>query len=240
MRFRPEQVVVTCEHASNRIPRAYGGLGLPARVLQTHIAWDRGALEVARAVARRLGCPLHAGRWSRLLIDLNRNPGHRKLAARESFGIVVPGNRDVTPAEMKARLRRYHRPYRDAALADIGRAIAAHGACLHLSIHSFTPVVDGVRRTTDVGLLYDPRRRPEPALAARLAPHFAAHGLRVRMNDPYRGTSDSFTTACHRLYPAARYAALEIETNQRLLQDAAAVRRMGRILAEAMAVVLEA
>jgi predicted N-formylglutamate amidohydrolase len=240
MPFRPEQVVVTCEHASNRIPRAYRGLGLGSRALEAHIAWDRGALPMARLLARRLGAPLHAGRWSRLLIDLNRSPGHPKLVARSSFGVLVPGNRDVDGAEIERRLRRWHAPYREAVLRDVRRAIAAHDACLHLSVHTFAPVVDGIVRDLDIGLLYDPARRRESDFVARLVPRLASRGLRVRRNAPYRGTSDGFTAACRRLFPAARYAGIEIETNQKQLRDAADARRLGRILAQAVAEVLAA
>jgi predicted N-formylglutamate amidohydrolase len=193
---------------------------------------------MARILARRLACPCHLGRWSRLLIDLNRRPGHPKLVAKRSFGIDVPGNAAVSRAERERRVRRYHTPYRDGALADVRRIIAARGTCLHLSVHSFTPVVDGEVRRADVGLLYDPSRRRERDFSSRLAPLLAAHGLCVRMNDPYRGTSDGFTTTTRHLFPASRYVALEIETNQRLLAEAAAARRMGRILADCVERVL--
>jgi predicted N-formylglutamate amidohydrolase len=231
--MRPESVVVSCEHASNRVPAPYRRHGLPARRLSEHIAWDPGAALLARIVGRRLGAPCHLGRWSRLLVDLNRSLGHRKLMAAETFGIAVPGNRAISRDERDRRLARYYYPYRDAVTTDVLATLERTGACLHLSIHSFTPVVGGVVRRTDIGLLYDPARWREAALARRLRARLAPAGFRVRMNDPYRGTSDGFTTRLRRRLPA-RYVALEIETNQRLLATPAGARRIGRLLADAL------
>ena len=236
--FTVAHVLVSCEHASNRIPARYANLGLGRAALASHIAWDCGAAIMARLAARRLGCPCHLGRWSRLVVDLNRRPGHPKLIAPRSFGVDVPGNRDLSRHEHERRSRLYHASFRERALADIRRIIAARGACMHLSVHSFTPVVAGEVRRADVGLLYDPSRAREKAFAQRLAPLLSGAGLHVRMNYPYRGTSDGFTTACRSLFPAARYAALEIETNQKLLPDAAQAQRLGRLFADCLVRVL--
>ena len=40
--------VIVCDHASNRIPEEYRSFGFADDALQTHIAWDPGALAVAR------------------------------------------------------------------------------------------------------------------------------------------------------------------------------------------------
>jgi predicted N-formylglutamate amidohydrolase len=240
MRLRPANALVSCEHASNRVPTRYGGLGLPPRRLREHIAWDPGAAILARMLARRLGCPCHLGRWSRLVVDLNRSIGHDKLMAAETFGVTVPGNAALTAAEHDRRLRSYYRPYRDAATADVRRIIARTGLCVHWSMHSFTPAVDGIARDADIGLLFDPARRAEREVAYALRPLIAAHGLRVRMNYPYRGTSDGFTTQLRTQLPARQYMAFEVETNQALVRTPAAVRRIGGVLADAIAAVFEA
>ena len=64
--------VISCEHASSRLPPAYGALGLPRRVLRSHWAFDIGAAPFAQRLAKDLGCALFDGSYSRLLIDLNR------------------------------------------------------------------------------------------------------------------------------------------------------------------------
>jgi predicted N-formylglutamate amidohydrolase len=231
----PASVLVTCEHASNRIPARYARLGLAPRQVDRHIAWDPGAAVMARIVARRLGAPLHLARWSRLLVDLNRRDDHPKLIAPVTFGVRVPGNMSLPEPERVRRVRLYYRPYRDAGTAAAHRIVAVTGRCLHLSIHSFTPRVGTKVRRTDIGLLFDPRRRRERAFGVQLRPLLARHGLQVHFNLPYRGTSDGFTTALRARLPERRYLGLEIETNQRLLGTPASARRMGQLLAEALA-----
>lgn len=219
-------VVVTCEHASNRLPRAYGRLGLSARVLASHRAWDPGAAEVARRLARRLGAPLHLGHWSRLLVDLNRSPHHKGLIPSRAFGLAVPGNRALSPAERGRRILRYYAPYRAAVLAAIDEAMRECGFCLHVSVHSFTPRFMGQVRNADVGFLYDSARRAERDLAVRAAESLRKTGFLVRFNYPYRGTADGLTVFCRRAFAKSAYVGVEVELNQRLLTgrtDAATV-----------------
>jgi predicted N-formylglutamate amidohydrolase len=237
-RWSADNVLVSCEHASYRVPARYRRLGLSPATLERHIAWDPGAAIMARIVARRLRAPLHLGRWTRLLVDLNRSLGHEKLMAAESFGVRVPGNQQIDPAEYERRLRLYYFPYRDPAVHDVLHNVREKGACLHLSIHSFTPRANGVTRATDIGLLFDPAHRGEANFARQLRKRLEAHGFRVRMNYPYRGTSDGFTTALRARLPRRRYGALEIETNQKLLRTPAAAQRMGDVLAASLTVSL--
>ena len=232
--FQRRHVLISCEHASNRVPSELRGLGLSKRHLEDHIAWDRGAAIMAKAIAARLGAPCHLGRWSRLVIDLNRSPDHPKLVAPVSFEVKIPGNQEADAVEISRRQRRWWKPYRERATADVSRLIARHGRCLQLSIHSFTPVVDGVTRRADIGLLYDPAHAGERAFAKRLRAALAPSGLGIYMNEPYRGTSDGFTTSLRARHPHARYAALEVETNQRLLRTPAAARRVARLVADAL------
>jgi predicted N-formylglutamate amidohydrolase len=231
-RWSAGQLLLSCEHASNRVPAAYAGLGLSSRLLAQHIAWDPGAAHAARAIAAHIGCPVHLATWSRLLVDANRRLGHPKLFAAVSFGVRVPGNAHLSPEEEARRLRLYYLPYRNAVTADVLQLVSEAGGCLHLSIHSFTPVVGATVRNADVGLLYDPRRPREAAFAARLRLLLEAHGLRVRFNYPYLGTSDGFVGWFRKHFPPARYAGLEIELNQRLLARPATARRLRGVLTE--------
>ena len=50
--------VILCDHASNRIPEDYASFGFDEDSLQTHIAWDPGALAVARLLSAELDAPL--------------------------------------------------------------------------------------------------------------------------------------------------------------------------------------
>ncbi len=232
LHFSAAQLLVTCEHASNRMPAGTAKLGLAPRQIARHIAWDPGAAGAARAIASRIGCPVHLAKWSRLVVDTNRRLSHPKLIAPITFGVRVPGNARLTPEEEARRLRLYYFPYRNAVTADVLQLVSETGGCLHLSVHSFTPVVDGKVRDADVGLLYDPRRRREAAFAARLGALLEARGLRVRMNYPYLGTSDGFVSWFRKHFAPSQYAGLEIEMNQRLLAGKPAASRLQHAIAE--------
>jgi predicted N-formylglutamate amidohydrolase len=65
--------IVVADHAGARIPRRLANLGLPAAELERHIAWDIGALGVARRVAAAIDAPLVAQNYSRLRVS----PGHK-------------------------------------------------------------------------------------------------------------------------------------------------------------------
>jgi len=222
-------VVISCEHASNRIPTCFRNLGLDAKALGSHVAWDIGARKVARAFACALGCDLHEGRWSRLLVDLNRSTHHPKVIAEASFGVQIPGNRGLEREEREHRLVTYWQPYRAAVETSIRKVFAKSTTCVHLSVHSFTPVVDGRARNADVGILYDPRRRIERRLARCWARAIADAGVRVRLNYPYRGTADGLTKTFRGRFPASAYVGLELELNQRSLADRALHTHIERV-----------
>ena len=230
----PGQFVITAEHASNHVPAAYKGLGLTRRRLESHIAWDPGSKTIARACAKMLACPCHEGGHSRLFVDLNRSLHHPKLLASLSFAIPIPGNENLSRDERERRIGACYMPFREAVLADVRRIIKAHRRCVHLSIHSFTPVVDGVKREGDIGILYDPSRRIEKTLAARLVDRIAEEGFHVRRNYPYRGVADGHVTHLRKLFRESRYAGLEVEVNQAILQTASEIRRVANSIAAAV------
>jgi predicted N-formylglutamate amidohydrolase len=226
----PIGVVVTCEHASNAIPRELGDLGLPAAVLASHRGWDPGAAAVARVLAAVLDAPLHLGAWSRLVVDLNRSQRHPHVIARRVDGRDVPGNR-LDAGARKWRLAKYWSPWREKAQADIAAA-AARGVALHLSVHSFTPKLNGKVRGNDIGLLHDPDRSWEVTVCETIKPGLVEHGLSVRRNFPYFGNTDGFTSSLRHEFDANRYVGIEIECNQRLVATAAGQRRVAAALCE--------
>ncbi len=204
--------LVSCEHASNAIPPPYAEAFAAARdQLDSHEGYDAGALQMGRELARTLGAPLFAGKASRLLIDLNRSPDNAALYSAISRTLDEDARR---------RIRNEHYlPYRRRIEATIERWLGAGERVIHLSSHSFTPVLGGVERQADLGLLYDPARAGEATLChawqqalAELAP-----ALRVRSNYPYTGTSDGLTMALRRRFPGDRYLGIELEVNQKLV-----------------------
>ncbi len=223
------RLLLTCEHGGNAIPARHRALFAgAAEVLASHRGWDPGSLRVARAIARRCAAPLLEVTVSRLLVDANRSPRHPR---------VFSGYTRSLPREVRdALLARYHAPHHRAA-AELASKLSRDGDVLHLSVHSFTPVLDGNVRDVDLGLLYDPSRPPErdrvDALAEALA--LALPSLRIRRNAPYRGVSDGLTKILRRTLATDRYAGVELEINQRLLVEPPGIARLGRAVAEAVA-----
>jgi predicted N-formylglutamate amidohydrolase len=217
------RLLLTCEHATNAVPRAYARLFRGhAGVLATHRGYDLGAHDVARALARALGAPLFAGRVTRLLVDANRTPGH--------FALFSPWSRDLPEAERRELMARFHAPHwKRVRAAALPRGTAR---VVHVGVHSFTPVWNGTPREIDVGLLYDPARPIEADFCARWADALrrADPSLRVRRNAPYRGISNCLPTALRRELPASRYLGLELELSQALLATAAGRRRTARLV----------
>lgn len=201
--------VVTCEHGGNRVPRRYRRyFAGAAEDLGSHRGWDIGALGLYRALATELADFGRASLTTRLLVDLNRSLHHRNLHSRwvrEAPGYV---RREI--------VERYYLPYRRDVERRIAAFLAAGSPVVHLSIHTFTPELDGRTRSADVGLLYDPGRACEKDFARRLRRSVLAESssLEVRMNYPYRGVADGFTTHLRRRFPAG-YAGVELEVSQR-------------------------
>lgn len=97
--------VLVCEHASNAIPEEYADLGLDGAALESHIAWDPGALEVAISMSGSFDAPLVAQNISRLVYDCNRPPMADDAIDRE-FTIEVPRASRYKPQENAAKLEK--------------------------------------------------------------------------------------------------------------------------------------
>jgi predicted N-formylglutamate amidohydrolase len=222
--------LLTCEHASNAVPSRYRRLFEGRRdVLETHRGYDPGTRVLGDLFQRKLRAPLHVGEASRLLVELNRSLGHPALFSEFTRGL--------DPSEREAVLNRYYHSYRGQVRSRIARWVQQRRPVVHLSLHSFTPELQGEVRHADVGLLYDPRRVRErdfclhwQALLQDAAPH-----LRVRRNYPYQGKADGFTTALRREFPEAAYAGIELEVNQKWTRPTSAWRRLGALLADTFA-----
>ncbi|MBN2319914.1 MAG: N-formylglutamate amidohydrolase [Acidobacteria bacterium] len=206
-----KRIVVTCEHAGNDIPARYRRLFHDdPKILTTHRAMDIGALACARRIAAVLQASLFFCATTRLLIDANRSLRNRKVFSE--FSRRLPG------ADKEWLIRNVYRDYRNRVEQCIRARTQSKEIILHLSVHSFTPVLNGKKRNADIGLLYDPGRIEEKRISTSLQIELQRHsGLRVRRNYPYRGRSDGFTTALRRIYDSRRYLGLEIEFNQSLL-----------------------
>jgi predicted N-formylglutamate amidohydrolase len=162
--------VLTCDHASRHIPPEYAGLGLPARELQRHIAWDLGALEVCERLSALLDAPLLHPTVSRLLLDVNRDPSAHDSIARISEDTGIPGNADLDAAERRHRHDWIYAPYHAEIKRLIDRRLAARRPTALIALHSFTPVFKGMPRPWTIGVLSQrDRRLADPLLHALCA-----------------------------------------------------------------------
>ena len=222
-------LVLSCEHAGNRIPRRYAALFRGARAeLESHRGWDPGALELARLLSKRLRVQLLATSWSRLLVEANRSLHNPRLWSQRTRGL--PG------AERERILERYWWPHRRDVEASVARAVANGSRVVHVAVHSFAPRLGGEVRNADVGLLSDSRKPRETALAQRWKAFLrvSTPRLRVRYNYHYRGGSDGLTTSLRRQHAPASYLGLELEVNQALLSSTG-WRTVGAALASTLA-----
>lgn len=207
--MRIAALVVSCEHAGNRVPAAYRRCFRGAqRALRSHRGWDAGALELARGFARRFRAPLLACTTTRLLVDANRSAHHPHVFSEWS--------RTLAPEERERVLESFWAPHRDGVEAALCERLGVGRPVLHLSVHSFTPRFEGRVRKVDVGFLHDPARPRERTLVRSWRAGLAARrpDLRLRLNAPYRGTADGLTTTLRRRLGRA-YLGLELEVSQR-------------------------
>ena len=182
-------VVLICEHAANRIPGALDALGLDRETRISHVAWDPGAAQVARAMADRLDAPLFLQRFSRLVYDCNRPVFADSAVPAVSERYAIPGNDGLDAGARAARQAAIYLPFRDTIAAFVRGRIDAGRPPMIVTVHTFTPVFQGSRRTTELGVLHDADARLADAVLALLA---ADGGLKVRRNDPY-GPEDGVT-----------------------------------------------
>jgi predicted N-formylglutamate amidohydrolase len=183
-------VVIVCEHASNAIADRFAGLGLSSQALESHIAWDPGALEVSRHLAEGLDAPLVRATVSRLIIDCNRPFDAPDLIVSEADSFTVPGNR-IDEEERAVRITTIHEPFHAALGGLISARLAVGQPTALVSVHSFTPVLYGRSRPWDVGIIFGDDRR----LADRLIRGMDDDGsLVIGVNEPYSPADRVFYT----------------------------------------------
>lgn len=221
------------DHASRTVPERLGTLGLDSADFDRHIAYDIGAADVTRLLAAALDAQAILAGYSRLVIDVNRPPGHPQSIPEISDETAIPGNRALPEAEQALRVTALFEPYHDAihqALAHLWRRGAPPAL---FSIHSFCPAYGGEERPWDVGVLWN----RDPRIAKPLIEKLAKRGLRVGDNLPYSGRELAYTLNLHG--GAAGLANCVVEINQDQLRDREGIRRWAGILAGVMAEILK-
>jgi len=235
--FNPDgkaSLVLVCDHASNTIPRDMNNLGLDRFELAQHIAWDIGAAEVTHRLAERFDAPAVLSGYSRLLIDCNRPPGDPGSIPTASDGIVIPGNHNLSDAEADWRLETFFWPYHHT-ITNMLAHLWRHGRAPALvSIHSFTPQMNGYRRPWQVGILWN----RDPRLALPILDWLHEYpGLYLGDNEPYSGRDVGFTMDTHA--GAAGLPHVEFEIRQDLLADTDGCQRWAQIVGDSMEAALQ-
>ena len=207
---RPGRWLVTCDHASNRVPPDVcgGDLGLPPQDMARHIAWDIGAEGVAQALGLLLDSPVICSDFSRLVIDPNRGEDDPTLVMKLYDGTIIPGNRQVDMPEVERRLATLYRPYHDALAA----LAARRQDTVIVAVHSFTPCLRGrTARPWQVGVLYsNDDDRLSRHLIARLA---AEPDLCIGDNEPYAGALPGDAIDRHALQKGRHNTLIEVRND---------------------------
>lgn len=199
--------VLTCEHAVPDIPELYQQLfAREQAILETHEAYDPGAFDLF-IFLEDLANYSKSQIVGRLLVETNRSLRNSKLFSRFSSVLDDPEKKDI--------LNSYYHPYRARVEEKIRTYTDLNEMVLHLSIHSFTPVLNKITRNCDIGLLYDPKRINEKQFCADFKEELLLHipELKIRFNYPYLGKADGFTTHLRKIFPE-NYMGIEMEVNQ--------------------------
>ncbi len=204
-------LIITCEHAGKEIPVQYKSLFAQSEaVIDTHEGWDPGAWEVASHLSTALGVKAFGCHTTRLLIEVNRSLNSHQLFSRYTVGLGAQQKQELIseiylPYRHEVQHKIEHLPY----------------PVIHLSIHSFTPVLNGQERNVDIGLLFDPARQRESSFCQKYRDALISIDpqLNIRYNQPYLGTDDGFTTYLRGIFDDTNYAGIEIEVNQKFLAN---------------------
>ncbi|MBL4739418.1 MAG: N-formylglutamate amidohydrolase [Sneathiella sp.] len=159
-------IFLIADHASRHIPEEFGTLGIddPA-LLRRHVAWDIGIEDVTSRMSEKLRAPAIFSTFSRLLIDPNRYNDDPAAMPVESDGVRVPANEGLKKADKQKRIDQYFTPYHDQVTALLDQMVKNHAEPLVISMHSFTPVMNGFERPWHIGVLWaDDNRISAPML----------------------------------------------------------------------------
>ncbi|WP_375393966.1 N-formylglutamate amidohydrolase [uncultured Sphingomonas sp.] len=218
------------DHAGNRIPSVLGDMGLEPSERTRHIAWDIGVARLGELLSAALDAVFVQQVYSRLVIDCNRDPDAADAMPTVSDGTPVPANAALDETRRVARIAAIHKPYQAAIGAEIARRQAKGQPTILIALHSFTPVMRGLARPWQVGILYNDG---DPTFAQALLTALRdERDLTVGDNEPYRMDLIDYTIPRHAYPDRLPYA--EIEVRQDLIDDDAGCRdwcdRLVRVL----------
>ena len=200
--------VLTCEHGGNNIVKEYEQYFNNCQsVLATHQGYDIGALDVFNFL-KPLSDYSKYSTTSRLLIELNRSLHHKNLFSEYTKTIPLSEKQNI--------IDNYYLVYRNEVEAVLKSYIDNKHSVIHISVHSFTPVLNNIKRNLDIGLLYDSKRKEEKSFCKKLKEEIINLNptVKLRYNYPYLGKADGFTTYLRKQF-SKNYIGIELEINQK-------------------------
>lgn len=206
------KLIITCEHGGNEIPPAYHAFFQhQQQALNSHRGYDQGTLDLFEEVKFLVDFSLKS-EVSRLLVELNRSLHHRQLFSEISKKFSAEIKEEI--------LQLYYFSYRNSVEKQIETWIRFHEKVIHLSLHSFTPIFNGIERNADVGILYDSSKTNEKNFSKnfKLQLQQELPGFKIRFNYPYLGKADGLTTYLRKKFPA-NYTGIELEINQKYVVE---------------------
>jgi predicted N-formylglutamate amidohydrolase len=227
--------LLIADHAGRQIPRQLGMLGLESADLQRHIAWDIGIAGLASQLALHLDACLIRQNYSRLVIDCNRPLTARDSIATQSEQTPIPGNAKLTHAEAAQRAKAVFHPYHERIRQELQLRRQLQRPTILVSLHSFTPVYQGINRPWHAGVLYNRDTRLALPLLELLRQE---PGLVIGDNQPY-AVSDASDYSIPVHGERNGIVHVELEIRQDLIQAASGqrawVERLLRLLPRAAA-----
>ncbi len=222
--------LLVCDHASRRIPAALGTMGLDPFALRCHLALDIGAGALTQRLAQTLSATAVLCQYSRLVVDCNRLLMDPSAYLEFGDGIVVPGNRNLHPQDKQVRADEIYWPYHEAVESQVERLGAQGRPPIFVSVHSFTPVLNGECRIWEMGVLWDTDR-----VTAEIFVHdLREAGYHVGDNEPYSGKAPHDFTIDHHA-ESIGLPHVGIEIRQDLIDDEQGIEKICGVLQQVIA-----
>ena len=218
-------ILLVCDHASCRFPKALGDMGLDPFARRCHLAIDIGAGELTESLAEALGVTAVLQNYSCLIVDCNRQLMDPGAFLEYGDGILVPGNRNLHQADKDRRAEALYWPYHRAIEQQIERLSKVGPPPAFIAIHSFTPVMNGESRAWQMGVLWDKDER----LREIFLEGFRDAGYYVGDNVPYSGKAPQDFTIDHHAEEAG-LPHIGIEIRQDLLNKKRGVAEVARVM----------
>jgi predicted N-formylglutamate amidohydrolase len=230
------QFLLLGDHAGNRLPSGLDPAGLDERDRGRHIGWDIGVAGLGERLAVAFDAVFLSQIYSRLVIDCNRDPLAEDAIPAISDGTPIPFNTGLTPAERARRVAEIHAPYHAGIAAELARRDAAGVETILVSLHSFTPSMQGRERPWQIGILHG---GGDARFAQALLGLLMARGdLCVGDNEPYAMDVIDHSVPRHAFDAERLY--VEIEIRQDLLGTPDGQADWSRILAQMLPAALSA